>query len=215
MPSVPDNPKIFHITHIDNLLGILRDGVLWSDAQRIESGLDCEVVGMGTIKQRRLTLPVECNPGTFVGEYVPFYFCERSIMLYILHMANHPEWTYRGGQRPIAHLMADLQPTTEWAEAEQRPWAFTDGNASARYSNFYDDLDDLDKINWEAVENRDFRDPVVHEGKQSEFLLHGSFPWHLVEKIGIIDRRREQTVREAINGAEHIPGVSVERSWYY
>ena len=199
MPSVPNNPKIFHITHVDNLPGIVRDGALWSHAKSLESRIDCEVVGMGTIKQRRLTLPVKCKPGTFVGDYVPFYLCERSIMLYILHMANHPELTYSGGQRPMVHLVADLRAAVEWAEAEQRPWAFTDGNASARYTNFYDNLDDLDEINWEAVKNHDFRDSVVHDRKQSEFLIHQYFPWHLIERIGVIDSQYEERVRDALS----------------
>ena len=86
------------------------DGVLWSDAERLRQNLECQVVGMGEIKRRRLEeLEVGCNPGTKVGEYVPFYFCFRSIMLYLLYMSNHPDLTYRGGQRPILHLEADLR----------------------------------------------------------------------------------------------------------
>ena len=97
MPVVPRVPKIYHITHVRNLEQILASKVLWSDANRIEMELDCEVVGMSKIKQRRLALPVGCHPGTYVGEYVPFYFCPRSIMLYILHMGNHPDLDYSEG----------------------------------------------------------------------------------------------------------------------
>jgi len=50
---------------------------------------------------------VKCHPGTKVGQYVPFYFCPRSIMLYILHRGNHPDLDYREGQGPILHLQAD------------------------------------------------------------------------------------------------------------
>ena len=68
------------------------------------------------------------RPGTTVGQYVPFYFCPRSIMLYLLHMGNHPELTYRGGQGPIVHLQATIQPSCEWADAEGLRWAFTLSN---------------------------------------------------------------------------------------
>ncbi len=59
-------------------------------------------------------MEVKCHPGTKVGEYVPFYFCPRSVMLYILYMGNHPELGYRGGQAPIVHLSASryATPTT-------------------------------------------------------------------------------------------------------
>ena len=105
MTAVPTDPKIYHITHLNNLPGIIEAGMIYSDAECRRQGLDCDVVGMSAIKQRRLTeLVVDCYPETKVGEYVPFYFCPRSIMLYILNMGNHPDLTYREGQRPIVHL---------------------------------------------------------------------------------------------------------------
>ena len=50
MSPVPDQPKIYHITHVDNLVKIVDDGCLWSDARRIEMGLTVNVVGMSRIK---------------------------------------------------------------------------------------------------------------------------------------------------------------------
>ena len=52
--SVPAQAKIYHITHLRNLPQLAAAGWLWSDAKRIELGLDCEVVGMSAIKKRRL-----------------------------------------------------------------------------------------------------------------------------------------------------------------
>jgi len=178
MPGIPNNLKIYHITHLDNLPQIIESGVLWSDAKRIELELNCEIVGMHVIKKRRLEkLNVTCHPHTIVGEYVPFYFCPRSIMLYILHMGNHPDLSYTGGQNPIVHLEADLRETVSWADAHQRPWAFSDCNAGVCYTNFWASLNYLDKINWAAVEADDFHDTIIKDGKQAEFLIHKSFPW--------------------------------------
>jgi ssDNA thymidine ADP-ribosyltransferase DarT-like protein len=99
MSAPPDPGRIYHITHVDNLGSILSDGHLLSDAEMIARGGPDVAVGMSSIKQRRLRLPVKCFAATMVGQYVPFYFCPRSIMLYL--MGNHPELTYRGGQSPI------------------------------------------------------------------------------------------------------------------
>ena len=63
---------------------------------------------MGGIKQRRLTTPLTSHPTLTVGQCVPFYFCPRSIMLYLIYQGNHPELTYREGQGPIIHLECDL-----------------------------------------------------------------------------------------------------------
>jgi hypothetical protein len=214
--GVPDNPKLFHITHVDNLPSILQAGCLWSDAKRIDLGFDCEVVGMSSIKARRLQeLPVKSHPGTKVGEYVPFYFCSRSVMLYILHMGNHPDLSYHGGQAPVLHLMADLKATVAWAEAHGCRWSFSSSNAGAYYTSFYADLGDLEKVNWGAVEATDFRRPEIRDGKQAEFLLYERFPWELVEEIGVFDLSTAEKVRAAIRSASHRPAVRVERAWYF
>ena len=106
--SPPTEPKIYHIVHVDRLASIVADGCLWSDAALQRRERPGTTIGMSTIKQRRLTNPVKCRPGLNVGDCVPFYFCPRSIMLYVIHMANSPELDYRGGQGPIVHLEADL-----------------------------------------------------------------------------------------------------------
>ncbi|MCC7369721.1 MAG: DUF4433 domain-containing protein [Chloroflexi bacterium] len=213
---VPDRPKIYHITHVNNLERIVAAGVLWSDAERISQGMDCEVVGMSSIKARRLErLEVGCHPGTKVGEYVPFYFCPRSMMLYILHMGNHPELTYRGGQGPLVHLEADLHRVVAWADAAARRWAFSDGNAGAFYTRFYKDVRQLDQVNWQAVAAHNWQPPEIKEGKQAEFLMYELFPWRLVERIGVQNRTTATKALDAISAANHRPLVSVEVPWYY
>jgi hypothetical protein len=216
MATVPAQPKIYHITHLSNLAQIAAEGRLWSDAKRVEMSLDCALVGMSDIKTRRLEeLQVTCHPGTMVGQYVPFYFCPRSIMLYILHRGNNPDLSYRCGQGPIVHLRADLHEAVRLACEHRVRWAFTTGNAGTRYASFHNSLDRLNEVNWTAVEARDFRNPAIKEGKQAEFLVFESFPWSLVERIGVIDGARLKQVQAVLAGVEHKPCVRVERGWYF
>lgn len=215
MAQVPTQPKIYHITHLRNLAQIADTGGLWSDAKRIARGLDCKIVGMSEIKRRRLEeLEVGCHPATKVGQYVPFYFCPRSIMLYILHQANHPDLDYREGQQRIVHLQADLLATVHWAVKNSVRWAFTTANAGTRYTSFYNSLDRLSEVNWAAVAATDFRNAEIKDGKQAEFLLYDWFPWELVEKIGVFNQSISDEVSETLVAA-HTPIVSVERGWYY
>ena len=76
-------------------------------------------------------------------------------MLYVIHMANHRELAYRGGQGPIVHLEADLCETVAWADQQERKWAFTLSNAGSGYFEDRSDLAQLDEIDWEAVQARD------------------------------------------------------------
>lgn len=214
-PTVPTNPKIYHITHVNNLARIIAAGALWSDAKCAELGLDCDKVGMSSIKQRRLALPVTCHPPTTVGQYVPFYFCPRSVMLFILHCGNHPEVTYRGGQHPIVHLEIDTQAMINWASANHRKWAFTDRNAGAYYTQFYNDPAQLSVINWNAVQAADFRDSQIKDGKQAEFLCYESVPFGLVSKIGVHNEAIRQQVADVIGTSSHTPTIHIEKPWYF
>lgn len=216
MSQPPGKPKLYHITLAENLPGMIQAGGLWSDAERIRRKLDTRLIGMSGIKLRRLEeLTVDCHPDTKVGEYVPFYFCPRSVMLFILHRGNHPDIDYRGGQGNIVHLRADLHATVAWAKANRQRWAFSDRNAGAYIADFFARLDQLDRINWEAVNSADFRSPTVKEGKQAEFLLHGFFPWTLIEGIGVHNQSMADTVVRHCRAAEHRPPVAIKSSWYY
>jgi hypothetical protein len=162
----PARPKIFHITHVDNLRSIVAAGEFLSDAAMVARGGPVAGIGMSTIKQRRLALPVTCHANDHVGDYVPFYFCARSIMLYVIHCANHPDLTYRGGQAPIVHMQADFHAVVAWARRHHRRWAFSLSNAGAMYASFRADPAELDQIDWNAVASTDFRNPTVKEAKQ-------------------------------------------------
>lgn len=155
-------PQIYHITHVENLASIISCGELLSDAECLRQGLLHTKVGITEIKRRRLyELDVDCHSGTKVGDYVPFYFCPRSIMLYLLHMSNHPDLVYKGGQQSIIHLQADLLDAVSWANNKGIHWAFSDRNAGTRYTAFYKDLNSLKQLDWGAVNTTDFRDPIV------------------------------------------------------
>lgn len=212
---MPARPCIYHISHMNNLSSIIQDGGLWSDKKMIERGGPQASIGMSTIKERRLRLPVQCHPGRCVGDFVPFYFCPRSVMLYLIYCANHPELDFREGQGPIVHVEADLYETVAWAESIGRRWAFSLSNAGAIYTEFRDRRDQLAEINWTAVAATDWREPDLKEGKQAEFLIHEFFPWHLVQRIGVRSSAVQTQVLGTLFGAEHRPAVEVRVDWYY
>ena len=192
------------------------DHGLWSDAERIRQGIDCTVVGMTEIKRRRLEENVvDCHPRTKVGEDVPFYFCFRSVMLYLLHMGNHPDVSYRGGQRPILHLESDVKAVVQWAEASEVGWAFSKGNAGARYMSFSKDLKKLSLLDWGAIAATDWEAPSVRDPKQAEFLVERFLPWNLIERIGVIDENTAADVEVRLANARHKPEIVVTRNWYY
>lgn len=211
--AMPAQPKIYHICHVDRLPSVVSSGGLLSDAAIQQQALPGTVIGMSNIKQRRLNeLTLASHPGLYVGACVPFYLCPRSVMLYLIYRQN-PELTYRGGQGDIIHLEADLHATVTWANAYARLWAFTLSNAGSYYFEDRADLARLTEINWDAVQANNWQQ--CKEAKQAEFLLENSFPWHLVERIGVSSRAVYGNVVNALPANGHRPTVVIRPDWYY
>jgi hypothetical protein len=218
--TVPVRPKIYHIVHVDRLPSIIHDGYIWCDAEILRRSPPGTTIGMNGIKKRRLTeLTLTSHPDLHVGDCVPFYFCPRSIMLYLLYQANHPELEYRGGQGSIVHLQADLHDSVQWINKNGQRWAFTLSNAGAYYFEDRSDLRQLNEINWDAVQANQWSGngipSSVKEGKQAEFLTEYSFPWHLIEQIGVHSAGSYKQVIDALPKSGHRPKVEIKRDWYY
>jgi hypothetical protein len=211
---VPVNPKIYHIVHIDRLASIIANGGLWCDARIVRGEAAGTTIGMNSIKRRRLCeLTLESHPDLYVGYCVPFYFCPRSVMLYVIHCGNHAELVYRGGQGPIVHLQSDMRQAVAWAQANHRRWAFTLSNAGSYYFEDRCDLGNLGEINWDAVQTNQWQ--ANREGKQAEFLMEDTFPWDLIERIGVASQQVYQQVVNALPAGGHRPAVEVKCDWYY
>ena len=165
------DPAIYHITHVDNLPLIVSDGRLWSDAQRIARGLPNTNIGYSHIKERRMKRPVLVSAGGTLGQYVPFNFCPRSVMLYVVSQGHE---NYSGGQKPIVHLVSSVQT----AIATGRPWFFTDRHADLGYAQQIGSLGGLDKVDWQVMPLRQWGgNTEIKEKRQAEFLLHDCCPW--------------------------------------
>lgn len=112
-------------------------------------------------------------------------------------------------------LQADFHATVAWTEQHDLRWAFSDRNAGAYLADFFCTLDDLNQINWIAVRENNWSDPLIKEGKQAEFLVYEAFPWMLVEKVGVVNAEIQARVQQILRHADHRPPVAVKPSWYY
>lgn len=179
-----------------------------------ENGLAGTGIGNSEIKERRLSNEIECCPGLKVGACVPFYFCPRSVMLYVIHRRNS-ELAYAGGQEPIVTLEFDLHAVRGDAEENGRRWAFTTSNAGAFAFQDFNDVAQLDRIRWDIIDAKYWTAPDVRTAKQSEFLVEREVPWHCVERIGGLSKATLQAVANHLTGSAHRPVVQHIPSWYY
>lgn len=206
MITVPADPRIFHITHVDNLAGIIREGGLWSDARRIARQLATTNIGHLHIKQRRLSRRVPTRGGGMLGDYVPFNFCYRSVMLYAVHCGHQD---YGGGQESIVHLVS----TVSRATATGRPWAFTDRHAELAHAIYYDDLQHIAQVRWDVMKLSWWQQ--VKEERQAELLVHDFFPWTCVTGIATATASTAHRAQLILATSSYQPPVAIRSGWYY
>jgi hypothetical protein len=215
MPVAPPNqPRIYHIVHIDRLESIIANDGLFCDAEILRREIYGTTIGMDRIKHRRLTqLTLPSFPNLHVGECVPFYFCPRSVMLFLLYKGDHPDLSYRGGEDNVIHLVADLYSTVAWAEENHRRWVFTLSNAGSSYFEDRCDLTKLGDIHWDAVQANQWKD--CKEEKQAEFLVETYFPWRLIDEIGVKSRKIYERVKAILGRNQTIKTITLRPEWYY
>ena len=202
----PAKVHLFHITDVDNLPSILAEGRLLSDVAL--AGVAHQVIGYGHIKQRRMTeYRVPCSGGRFVGEFVPFYFCPRSPMLFTVNKGSTGKAP--GCQTSIVHLVT----TVARMVALGQPWAVADGNAGAAHTGFRSELAAIDDLNWQAIRALSWQG-LTHQ-KSAEFLVADTVPWTAIETIACHNAATAARVTQCLAQAAHAPAVAVQPDWYY
>ena len=211
--SYPAPTPIYHLTHLKNLLDILNAGGLVPNSYpRVKGGVN---ISFQSIQERRRRTSVTRGPGGNLHDYVPFYFAPRSPMLYAIWRGNVPD--YQEGQSSLIYLVSSAQKVQEYGSA----FVFTDGHASMAFSGFYENLQDLNRVDWEVMSSRYWNDtPEDNDRKrrrQAEFLVHGSFPWDLVESIAVTNTKMKTRIEKLF--ADKFTWlekpVLIEREWYY
>jgi hypothetical protein len=199
--------KVSHITHIDNLGSILEQSCLWSDAKRIELGLVNQNIGYSHIKQRRLVRPVNVAAGGTIGQYVPFNFCPRSVMLFVIHKGH---LDFQGGQDRVLHLISD----TDTIRLSNQHCFFTDIHADLDYAEQVDDFDRIGELDIQRIINEQYWKDFKEE-KQAEFLAFEAVPWATIQQIGVKTQAIADEVNVLLQAAQHKPEVVVRPEWYY
>ncbi|MGN1152447.1 MAG: DUF4433 domain-containing protein [Candidatus Gastranaerophilaceae bacterium] len=214
------NTKIYHIIHIDRLESILSDGFLFCDAIIHERNNSGTTIGISKIKERRLSKKLSSLPDLSVGQCVPFYFCPRSVMLYVIQCQNNPDLSYKNGQDDIIHLVFDMHTVIDWACKNNYKTCYTTSNAGSNYFQDYSDFSDIhNKVDWKAVDAEKWSgvgiNPEIKENKQAEFLIENKLSIELLESIGVYNLQNYQKVNKIFNNCSFSPRISIQPSWYY
>lgn len=206
----PEKALIWRIVHRDNLPWILDNGLhCGNSGVRAPNWVS---IGNPELTDKRATHPVPRAPGGFLNDYVPFYFTPFSVMLKNIQSGRGVK---QRSQEEIVILVSSMRHIHKQA----LPFLFTDCHAYYQWANFYDDLADLDKIDWPLLQQRNFKrnpdDPAQFERYQAEALIHQQLP--IAGLLGIIcyTKKLESNIEQQVQARGLTLRVYARTGWYF
>jgi hypothetical protein len=154
-------------------------------------------IGLPDLIDKRKTHPVTIGPGGTLADYVPFYFTPASVML--LNIKTGYNGVTKRPNADIAILVSSI-PTLQQAGV---PFVFTNGHAYMQETDYFDDSRDLDKVDWDILQRRDFARDPDDPGKmgryQAEALAYQHVPVSALLGIACYDDTVRATLEAEVN----------------
>jgi hypothetical protein len=186
----------YRITHINNLPLLLQNGIV--NKNHPKACDDYIEIGNPEIIDVRSNYPVKINNYGMIGEYVPFYFTPKSIMLYNIITGYWHPIVPRRNRNEILVIRCLIEHLATLSR-----WFFTDGQGNDMSSRHYNDLANLDAIDWECIQNCDFTksdgDFDRPRRYQAEFLVHHEVPIDNIESLIVFNKTAEIFANQILN----------------
>ncbi|WP_461601628.1 type II toxin-antitoxin system toxin DNA ADP-ribosyl transferase DarT [Aeromonas rivipollensis] len=206
----PEKALIFRIVHRDNLPWILTHG-LWA-GNATEQSDSWVHIGLVELISKRAHHPVPLAPFGVLNDYVPFYFTPFSPMLSNIHSGRGVP------QRSNDEILILVSSMHRIAELELA-FLFTDSHAYYQWANFYDDLGELNRIDWPILQRRDFKrnpdDPAKFERYQAEALVHQHCPVEALVGVVCYNEETKAQVEQTMAQLGVARPVHVRSGWYF
>lgn len=202
---------LFRIIHYKNLSYILKHGFCTKDSPKA----DPNYISIGDpllIKSRRIHDVLVNPPNGTLGEYIPFYFGSRSPMLYNIYKGYGVK---QFPQEEIIYLCCKLQDIIE----SEYEWCFTDGHAKTKTTEFFNNINYLERINKQDVDATYWianeKDKDIRRKKQAEFLVKSELNANFISIIVTYNENMKNIVTELVKNTNLNIKVGYRASFYY
>lgn len=201
---------IYRITDYRNLPFILDNGMQCANSPTQDEGF--HQIGFPTLIDKRKDHPVPVAPYGTLGDYVPFYFCPKSPMLYVIERGNDPEVV--GNVENIIYLVS----TVEKVIALDKHFVYTDRNAKLEYAIFNNNVDHIKELPWDIIKSDNWGrlyGADRKELKQAEFLVNDFLPVDALIGIGCKTSDIQSKVNAILNERNLKIETKVKSEWYF
>lgn len=198
IPAEFKGKYFYHFTHIENLESIVKNGFL-STNEKESKGLKHTNIAYESIQHRRSEMDVTCAPNGKVHDYVPFYFASTNPML--LSITNR-----KNIDQPFLIFFA-----ISIDKILDSNVVYTDASANtAEPPNFYNSPNDLDKLDWTAIDKTKWgsaNDDERHK-RMAEALVYKNVPLDWIDRIIVWNEDfKKETIRIFKENNKAIPKV--------
>lgn len=188
-----DIQYLFHMTHINNLAGIIKNGILPHDNPFVNTTIDNKTVNNRRAKRDPIY-------GRTIHSYVPFYFNPKNAMLF----AN----------KDIEENIAILAISRRLIYQDNT--IFTDGNAASANTSFFNDLANLRFLDWHCLGNEYWHD--YEDGKRkkmAEILIPKTVSNSSIIKIVCKTDHSKSAIEEILRRHETTIPVEIYKNYYF
>ena len=206
----PEKAYIFRIVHLDNIPWLLDHGLHCANS----AVQDPHFVPIGNtdVISRRATRQIEVSPGGTISDYVAFYFTPSSLMLFnILTGFQVP----KKSKDEIVILVSSLHRLA----SRGIDFVLTDRNAVLKTAQFSNDIARLDWINWQDLQNRDFRVDPNRPDKKERYMAEVLVYQHLPREslLGMVGN--SASVEDSLKREASVRNLKIRTltrpSWYF
>ncbi|MEO7123710.1 MAG: DarT ssDNA thymidine ADP-ribosyltransferase family protein [Lacisediminihabitans sp.] len=200
--------RLHHLTHIDNLTGILVDGVLHADAAQSWTGRpDIDISSSDTREARRTTSIAGTE--TTVANYVPFFLSPDANLWEGMRMGTpDPRLTRIARSTPASEFIMLVTTIKQVTAIGAHYPLVTDGDAADPRTRFATTQEDAERALRRMLASDD--GAVL----RAEMLVPDPVPFDIITLIGVANDKVRAATRSLLAGSGYQPRVAVHPPWF-
>ncbi|WP_100343666.1 DarT ssDNA thymidine ADP-ribosyltransferase family protein [Compostimonas suwonensis] len=207
--------RIYHMTHIDNLPGILSSGSLFSQAGQAEASQPAIDISSAPNRVSRTTIVVS-DDGDSVASYVPFFLSTDATVWQNLRTRTADPRLAKAASGYAATEFVVLVSTIKAVaggivhdEYSGPAIAVTDGDATGALTRFATAPYETRRM-LQTLRDEDEATRIL----DAEYLVHDAFPVELVTLIGVANVNVRHTVKTMLQAAAMPTKLVVHPPWF-
>lgn len=209
--TIPSTIWLYRIIHCNNLKYILQNGIYSANSENVDANYIN--IGDSSLIRVRSNSPVAVSPYGNLSDYIPFYFGPLSPMLF--RIVTGFGGVIKRKPSEIIYLITSLDAVEEC----NCKYIFFDGHAIDKMSHAYAEKKHLEKIDWDIVKEKDWKntaeDRDKQRRKQAEMLIYHHVPVNSLRHIVVYDKGTYKFVQGILEELELLIPVKIHKAFYY